>query len=194
MGEAVASVQVLMDGHGAARQAGSPAHRFNLQTEILNADRVVAIHRALELQREDEIQIPAATRHKRAARLRRPYLKTAVELGHVVLPQNRIRGFQRRDPLQPQFLRQPSLPGAEVAFTASPRLRRVGGNHLNVQSTQGSSHLGQTMAIDFPSTFGVSQKWLPRSLYSAQNTPLRSITSFSPAITVTVDSSSTNCA
>src|SRR5437016_8960243 len=48
MGEAVASVQVLMDGHGAARQAGSPAHRFNLQTEILNADRVVAIHRALD--------------------------------------------------------------------------------------------------------------------------------------------------
>src|SRR2546429_1584446 len=83
MGEAVASVQVLMDGHGAARQAGSPAHRFNLQTEILNADRVVAIHRALELQREDEIQIPAATRHKRAARLRRPYLKTAVEIRHV---------------------------------------------------------------------------------------------------------------
>src|SRR5437660_668919 len=51
----------------------------------------------------------------------------------------------------PQELRQPSLPGAEVAFTASPRLRRVGGNHLNVQFTQGSSHLGQTMAIDFPS-------------------------------------------
>src|SRR5437016_6595917 len=87
-----------MDGHGTARQAGSPAHRFNLQTEILNADRVVAIHRALELQREDEIQIPAATQHKRAARLRRPYLKTAVELGHVVLPQKRIRRFQRRDP------------------------------------------------------------------------------------------------
>src|SRR2546429_10011003 len=90
-----------MDGHGTARQAGSPAHRFNLQTEILNADRVVAIHRALELQREDEIQIPAATQHKRAARLRRPYLKTAVEIRPVVLPPKTNRPFPRRGPLQP---------------------------------------------------------------------------------------------
>src|SRR2546421_9176702 len=127
-----------MDGHGTARQAGSPAHHFNLQTEILNADRVVAIHRTLELQREDEIQIPAATQHKRAARLRRPYLKTAVELGHVVLPQKRIRRFQRRYPLQPQFLRQSPPPGAEGAVTASPRLRRGGGAQLDVPVPTGS--------------------------------------------------------
>src|SRR3989442_6756096 len=99
-----------MDGHGTARQAGSPAHRFNLQTEILNADRVVAIHRALELQREDEIQIPAATQHKRAARLRRPYLKTAVELRHVVLPPKTHSPFQPPDPFQPQFFRPTPLP------------------------------------------------------------------------------------
>ena len=127
MGEAEASIQVLMHGHAAARQAGSPAHRLDLQAEILNADGVVPIHRALELQREDQIQIAAAARHERAARLRRPHLKTAVELGHVVFPQKRIRRFQRRDPGQPQFLRQTSLPGPEVALTASPRLRRVGG-------------------------------------------------------------------
>src|ERR1035437_10680473 len=54
MGEAEASVQVLMHGHAAARQAGSPAHRLDLQAEILNADGVVPIHRALELQREDQ--------------------------------------------------------------------------------------------------------------------------------------------
>src|SRR2546421_6829997 len=133
-----------MDGHGTARQAGSPAHRFNLQTEILNADRVVAIHRALELQREDEIQIPAATQHKRAARLRRPYLKTAVEIGHVVLPQKSIPPLQRPDPLQPQFLPQSPLPGAEGAFTSSPRPRRGSGNKLDVPFTPNSSHPGQT--------------------------------------------------
>src|ERR1035438_5066749 len=38
MGEAEASVQVLMHVHAAARQAGSPAHRLDLQAEILNAD------------------------------------------------------------------------------------------------------------------------------------------------------------
>ena len=42
-----------------------------------------------------------------------------------------------------------------------------------------------------PPTFGVSQKWLPRSLYKGQNTPFRSIASRNPAVTVTVDSSST---
>src|SRR6266853_6634363 len=45
-----------------------------------------------------------------------------------------------------------------------------------------------------PPTFGVSQKWLPRSLYNAQNNPLRSTTARSAASTVAVDSSSTNCA
>src|SRR3989442_10952675 len=99
-----------MDGHGTARQAGSPAHRFNLQTEILNADRVVAIHRALELQREDEIQIPAATQHKRAARLRRPYLKTAAALRPVVLPPKSTCRFPRSGSFLPPLLRRAPPP------------------------------------------------------------------------------------
>src|ERR1700758_1157975 len=56
---------------------------------------------------------------KRAARLCRPHVKTAVELGHVLLQQKGIGRSQCRDPSQRQFLRQPALPGAEVAFTAS---------------------------------------------------------------------------
>jgi hypothetical protein len=47
-----------------------------------------------------------------------------------VLAQKDIGRFHRRDPLQPQLLRQPSLPGAEVAFAATPRLGRVGRDHL----------------------------------------------------------------
>src|SRR6266566_834457 len=61
------SIQMLMHGYRAARQAGSPTHRFDLQAEVLKADRVVPVHRALELQREDEIQISAAPGYKRAA-------------------------------------------------------------------------------------------------------------------------------
>src|SRR5436853_6958679 len=49
MGEAVASVRVLLAGHGAARQPASQATRFNLQPAILNADRVVPIHGPLTL-------------------------------------------------------------------------------------------------------------------------------------------------
>ena len=39
---------------------------------------------------------------------------------------------------------------------------------------QSPSYLGHTLPVHGPPTFGVSQKWLPRSLYGAQNSPLRS--------------------
>jgi hypothetical protein len=78
------SIQMLMHRHRAARQTGSPAHRFDLQAEVLKADRVVPVHCALELQREDEIQIPAAPGYKRAARLRRPHLNVAHSLGALI--------------------------------------------------------------------------------------------------------------
>ena len=45
----------------------------------------------------------------------------------------------------------------------------------------------------FSPSFIVTKKWLPRSLYKAQNKPWISITSRKPAITVRVDSSSINC-
>src|SRR5216684_858364 len=97
---------MLMHSHRAASQAGSPTYRFNLQTEVLKADRVVPVHRALELQREDEIQISAAPGYKRAARLRRPHLKAAIELRDVVFSEKGIGPFQSVDPMQPQHLRQ----------------------------------------------------------------------------------------
>lgn len=83
-------VQVLVDFHTAASQGGAPTHRFNLQTQVLNAYRVVAVHGALELQREDQIQISAGTAHKCAATLRRRHLKASIELSHVVLAQKAI--------------------------------------------------------------------------------------------------------
>ena len=102
------SIQMLIDRHRAARQTPPPAHRLDLQAQMLETDRVVAVDRALELQRENQIQIPAATRHERVARLRRPHLKAAIKFGDVVLAQKDIGRFHRRDPLQPQLLRQPS--------------------------------------------------------------------------------------
>src|ERR1700687_4641179 len=81
--------------------------------------------------------------------LRYPLYNTVV----IVPSQKCIGRFQGCDSSQSQFLWQPSLPGAEVAFTATSGLRRVGGNHLNVQFPQRPPYLGQTMPIDFPSNF-----------------------------------------
>ena len=47
-------VQMLVHHHRATRQTRSPSHRFDLQAEILEADRVVPVHRTLELQGEDD--------------------------------------------------------------------------------------------------------------------------------------------
>ena len=145
-------------------RTGAPAHRFDLQAEILNADRVVAIYRALELQGEDEIQIPAATWQERVSRLRCCHLKAAIELGDIVPSQKRIRRVQGRDPGQPQFLRQPSLPSAEVAFTAAPRLRPEAGIIWMSSSRKARPTWVRRCTSTFPPTFGVSQKWLPGSL------------------------------
>src|SRR5205085_2985848 len=194
MSDGKSPVQMLMHSHRAARQARAPAHRFDLQAEMLKAHRVVSIHRPLKLQTEHPIQVLTSPRQKRRSPFRRAHLKSAIELRDVVLTQKLIRFLHAADAVQPQLLRQTSLPGAEIALASSTRLRRIRRNHLYPQLAQRSSHLRQAMGSTFPPTFGVSQKWLPRSLYNAQNNPLRSITSFSPAITVTVDSSSTNCA
>jgi hypothetical protein len=42
-------------------------------------------------------------------------LKAAIELGHVVFPQKPVRLLQASDAVQPQLLRQTSLPGSEVS-------------------------------------------------------------------------------
>src|SRR5271166_1409474 len=134
VGEADGTVQVLVNQHGAAGQCPAPLHPLNLQRQVLKADGVVAVHRALKLQREDQVQILAArTPHKRAPALCRRHLKAAVELAHVFLPQKPVGLVHGRDPVQPQLLRQPSLPGAEAALAASPRLRRVSRDHLHSQ-------------------------------------------------------------
>src|SRR5271165_6438030 len=106
VGKTDRTVQVLVNHHGAAGQRASPLHPLNLQRQVLKADRVVAVHRALKLQREDQIQILAArTRHERAPALRRRHLKAAIEFSDVMFPQKPVGLVHGRDPLQPQLLR-----------------------------------------------------------------------------------------
>ena len=103
--QAESPVQMLVHHHQATCQTRSPAHRFDLQAEVLKVDRVVPAHRTLELEGKDELQITAAVGHKRAAPFGGRDLKAAVELGHVVFSQEGIRRFPSRNPLQPQLLR-----------------------------------------------------------------------------------------
>src|ERR1017187_1283926 len=156
--EAQGPVQVLAYNHAAPRQRSPPAHGFDLQSQVLKADRVVAVHRALELQRKDALQVFPPIGHKGSARLRRCYLEAAIELPDVMLAQKDVRRLHRPDPTQAQFLRQPALPGAEAAFAPSPRLRRVGGNHAYSQLAQRPPHLRETVVVHASPALVVSQK------------------------------------
>ena len=50
---------------------------------------------------------------------------------HRKFPVRSRRKFHGADPGQAQLLRQSPLPGAEATLAASPRLRRVGRDHLD---------------------------------------------------------------
>src|SRR6201987_5461331 len=91
------SVQVLVHGDRTAGQGRTPAHRFNLQAQILNVYRVVAVDGTFELQGEDQIQISAGTGYKRIATLCRRHLKASIELGDVVLAQEAIGRLHTTD-------------------------------------------------------------------------------------------------
>ena len=126
MGDRKTPIEMLMHPHRATRQGRSPAHRFDLQAEMLKAHGVVPIHGPLKLQAENEIQVLPAPGQKGRSPFCGAHLKTAIELGDVVFSQKPVRFLHARDAMQPQLLGQTSLPGAEVALAATPRLRRVG--------------------------------------------------------------------
>src|SRR5512138_2884289 len=122
VGNSERSVQVLMYLCRTAGQGGAPAYWLNLQAQVLDTYRVVAVDGSFELQRENQIQIFTRPGHKRCATLRRRHLKARLELGDVLLTQKAIGRLQTADSPQPQLLGQAALPGAEVAFRPTPRL------------------------------------------------------------------------
>ena len=48
-----------MDDHLAAGHGAAPADRLDLQDQVVKADGVVLVDGALELLREDQVQVPA---------------------------------------------------------------------------------------------------------------------------------------
>src|ERR1043166_836741 len=131
VGDRKSSVEMLVYPHRATGQGRSPAHRFDLQAEMLKAHSVVPIHGPLKLQAENQVQVLTSPRQKCCSTFRRAHLKAAIELLDVVFPQKLIRLLHADDAVQSQLLRQAPLPGPEVTLAAAARLRRVGRNHLN---------------------------------------------------------------
>src|SRR5438093_1703100 len=120
--ETQSAVQMLVGGHGAASESASPLDWLDLQSQVLKANGVVAVHRALELQREDALEIALGARHKSTAGLGRRDLEAAIELGHIAFPQEAIGLWQGGVSRQSQFLGQASLPSSEVTLAAAARL------------------------------------------------------------------------
>jgi hypothetical protein len=153
VGQCEGCIQMLVHGHRAARQDAAPADRLDLQRQVLKADGVVLVDCALELEGEDQVQILARAGQERGSALRRWDLKAAVELGHIVLGEKSVGRLQSADSMQSQLLRQSPLPGGEAAFRASPRLRRVGRNHMDPQLPQSAARLRQAVSIDLAARF-----------------------------------------
>ncbi len=80
-----------MDRDRASSQRAAPVHFLDLQGQVLEADRVVPVHRTLELEREDQIQITTPAGDKSAACLGCRNLKASIELGHILLAQKTVR-------------------------------------------------------------------------------------------------------
>ena len=87
------SVQVLVHSHRAAGQGGSPAHRLDLQAQVLNTHRVVPVDRTLLLQGEDQVQIFAGATHKCTATFPCRDLETSVKFRDIVFAQETVGGF-----------------------------------------------------------------------------------------------------
>jgi hypothetical protein len=95
VGETQGSIQVLVYQHLTTRQRRQPAHPLDLQAQILKAHRVIAVHAAFELQGENRFQVTIPAGHKSIAPLPGHKLKTAIELGDIVLPQKPVRRLKR---------------------------------------------------------------------------------------------------
>ena len=116
-------VQVLMNSDATTGERGAQLTAFELPGLIGETYRVVAGHDPLVLQRKDQIEILAPQRHESSASLSSRLTETLIELQHILFTEKPVGLLQSFDLPGSQFGRQPSLLGAEAAFTATTGLR-----------------------------------------------------------------------
>jgi len=115
------AVQMLTHEHTAFGQRASPLALLDLQRTVLSWFTTRSCWTAKMRSRS----FPQAG-IKAISRAAPPRRKISGELGDVALALKAVGLLRGGDAAQPQLLRQPPLPGAEVTLAASARLRRCG--------------------------------------------------------------------
>src|SRR3982750_919055 len=116
-------VQMFVDRHRTSSKRVTKARLVYLPASIRYGYRIVFGNDSLRLDREHQIEILATTALKCCPLFLCHRCKLAIKLGDVAVAQESVRRFQTRDVCQPEFLRQATLPCAEVPLRTTSGLR-----------------------------------------------------------------------
>src|SRR5580698_3880611 len=163
-----------------------PANVFRNRVLSICQDRsrmatvFILLHHTLRLRREDPIQVASCRPSKGRASLRGRHTEPSVELLDVPLPQKGIGTLYSGDPATRSSCGNRPC---QVPKLRSDRPRACG-EYAAIICTPNSFIARPTCVrrclSTFSPSFTVTKKWLPRSLYKAQNKPWLSITSRTP--------------
>ena len=102
----------------------------------------------LLLDAQDLVESDAGDRGKGGALAGRIDSEAGVVGRKIDLPEEGVGRFDRADPGEPQFLRQPVLRRLERPLGSPSGLRRIGPDVLDPELGQRPSHLGGEPAVD----------------------------------------------
>ncbi|HEV2098804.1 MAG TPA: hypothetical protein VGR45_07735 [Stellaceae bacterium] len=120
-----AAVGIFVDAHDRAHEMRPQRARRDLQAEAAPFDGVVVADPALFLEAEDLARLAGAVGYEGAARLGRGDREGGVVLPQIAFGDPPVGRLDRRDPGEPQLLRQAVLQRAEGALGAPARLGRI---------------------------------------------------------------------
>jgi hypothetical protein len=164
-------IQMWMHVHGATGLGGAPARGLDLQVKMVKAHGVVAIHGTPPLQRENAVQMGSPTGCKSAPAGCGGTLIRRLNSDRVVLARKamgRLQGGASRR--RNSCGRRPCRWISCVHWVPAPAASRPGSSGFPTRATPVPPWIKRLGSTASPA-FGVSQKWLPRSLYKAQKMP-----------------------